>query len=504
MQPLQVNISKRSPGSFSTHLADRLFGVGRADDLLSLRVELVILSLLIVVAFVIRVYHLGSFPDTVLADEADNAQDAVRILYGHPPANGFFGLDWTSQPAFSIYKETAFIAIFGFNIVAIRLPSAIISALTLFPFHFLLRRQFSAITSLLATVLLATDVWFLNFSRSGWNCIDICFYMLMAMLFITLALDALKSANGPHWLKWVYFAAAGFFCALGLYGYPAGRAITLAVAIFFPIVLLFHRKYWKTLLLGYLCLFAVEITMFAPQGIYIAKNWERFNGRSKVVLILNDPAYKADPLGTMLRQIGRNLRGPWDGRVNNTAQYSPVGEAQLDRTTGLLVLVGMALTIAVGTLRGRPETWLWWIMLLAGWTLTQLFTVATPNGARGIGYMPALIYFAGVGLERIVLGLRYIIPTQIVWGMVGRHLLVATLAIAIFLAGYANVMHYTEWQNTPHTRQDRYLYITAQEFPEWSANIVMRAKNDLGTSNVGQWRDAHPIQNITNPYSTSP
>src|SRR6266508_1958982 len=119
------------------------------------------------------------------------------------------------------------------------LSSAVISTLALIPFYLLLRRQFSIIASLSATVLLATDVWYLNFSRSGWNCIDICFYMLMAMLFLMWGCDAMTSANNPRWKKWAHFAAAGFFCALGLYGYPAGRAITLAVAAFFPIAWLF-------------------------------------------------------------------------------------------------------------------------------------------------------------------------------------------------------------------------------------------------------------------------
>ncbi len=465
-------------------------------------VEWFVLGFLVLAAFAIRVYNLGGFPDTVLADEADNAQSAVRILYNQPPANGFFGLDWTSQPAFSVYKEAAFIAIFGFNITAMRLPSALISALTLIPFYILLRRQLSTVASLLAAILLATDVWYLNFSRSGWNCIDICFYMLMAMLFLVLALGAMTSANGPRWLKWVHFAAAGFFCALGLYGYPAGRAITLAVAAFFPIALLFNRNHWRTLVLGYLLLFAVEALVFAPEGVYVARNWDLFNGRTKVVLIFNSPDYKVDPVGTLLRQLDRNIRGPWDGSVNNTAQYSPVGEPQLDRPTGLLVLVGMMLTIWVGTLRGRPETWLWWLMLLAGWALTQLTTVGTPNGARGIGYMPTLVYFAGVSLEEILVGLGYI-STRVGGVLVATRLLVAALVAAIFLAGYANVKHYTDWQNTPHTRLDRYLYITAREFPEWAADIVDRARNNRGISNVGGWRDDHPLQDRADPYGAS-
>jgi len=503
MRPPQAATPARTSGYFSTWLSTKLFGDGEAGPA-SLRVELLILSFLVLVAFVIRVYHLGSFPDTILADEADNAQSAVRILYNQPPENGFFGFDWTSQPALSVYKEAAFIAIFGFNIMAMRLPSAVISALALIPFYLLLRRQFSVVASLLATILLATSVWYLNFSRSGWNIIDICFYMLMAMLFLMWALDTMTSGLGPPWLKWVHFAVAGFFCALGLYGYPAGRAITLAVVAFFLILLFFYRKHYKPLALGFLLLIGVAVVVFAPQAVYIARNWEWFNGRSKVVLILNDPAYKADPVDTMLQQLGRNIRGPWDGRVNNTAQYSPVGEPQLDRTTGLLVLVGTALTILVGTLRARPETWLWWLMLLAGWALTQLLTVGTPNGARGLGYMPALVYFAGVSLEGIVVGLRHIIPARADWVLVVRRLLVAALVVAILLVGYANVKHYIDWQNMPHTRQDRYLYITAQEFPEWSAHIIDRAKNNGGITNVGIWRDAYPIQDIANPYGSSP
>src|SRR5215212_204615 len=215
---------------------------------LSKRFEYSLLALLVLVAFLIRVYQLGSFPDTVLADEADNAQDSIRILYGSPPVNGFFGLDWTNQPAFSAYKEAAFIALFGFSIFAMRLSSAVISTPALIPFYILLRRQFSIAASALATVLLATDVWYLNFSRSGWNCIDVCFYMLMAMLFLLWGGDAVTSAT-PGWKKWALFAGAGFFCALGLYCYPPGRAITLAVIAFFPIVWFFHRSPAKTFLL---------------------------------------------------------------------------------------------------------------------------------------------------------------------------------------------------------------------------------------------------------------
>lgn len=492
-QTPEAQISKTQDPAFAARPS------GAATEYQSQRwAEWLLLALLIVGAFTIRVHRLGSFPDTVLADEADNAQDSIRILYGLHPSNGFFGVDWTSQPAFSAYKEAAFLAIFGINTTAMRLSSAILSTLALIPFYLLLRRQFPAISSLLATVVLATNVWYLNFSRSGWNCVDICFYMLMAMLFLVWGLESLPELDRYHPWKWATFAAAGFFCALGLYGYPAGRAITLGMILFLPIALLFKRRYARRVLLGFALLFAVEAVVFAPQGLYAIRNWEHFNGRSSVVLIFNSPEYQADPAGIMLRQLERNLRGPWDGRVNNTAQYSPVGEPQLDRVTGLLTLAGMLLTFVLPFLRRRPETWLWWLMLLAGWGSTQLFTVSTPNGARGIGYVPTLIYFACVTLGCLQLGLGRIFA-RFTASRILEYASLALLTIFILAAGYRNVTHYAMWQNTPHTRQDRYLYLTVREFPEWSMNIVTRAQNQQGIMNVGQWREAHPIQDIANP-----
>jgi hypothetical protein len=273
------------------------------------------------------------------------------------------------------------------------------------------------------------------------------------------------------------------------------------VAAFFPVALLFNRNRGKALAGGYLVLLAVEAATFAPQGVYIARNWDWFNGRAKVVVILNDPGYRADPVGTMLRQLNRNLRGPWDGRVNNTAQYSPVGEPQLDTTTGALVAVGMALTLLLGRVRRRPETWLWWLMLLGGWGLTQLTTVGTPNGARGVGYMPTLVYFSAVALDEVVVLLGRI-PARTRSLLSARRVALGGVTAAIVFTGFANVEHYVNWQRKPRTRQDRYLYVTAREFPAWAADVIERARGRVGMSNVEGWRASHPIYSAADPYGT--
>ena len=190
--------------------------------------------------------------------------------------------------------------------------------------------------------------------------------------------------------------------------------------------------------------------------------------------------------------MSKNVRGPWDGSVNNTAQYSPVGEPQLETITGLLVLAGMALSLFLPGLRRRPENWLWWSMLLVAWTATQILTVGTPNGARGIGYMPTLLYFAAVAVELPVRAASRL-PRTARWAPA------AMTAIVLLAVAYGNVTHYVEWQSQPRTRQDRHLYIAAYEFPEWASEVIERARTKQVNSNVGTWRDAHPLKDVGNP-----
>lgn len=466
-------------------------------------IEWILLALIVLAAFAIRIYKLDSFPDTLMPDEADNVQSSVQILNGFPPVNGLFGVDWTPQPAFSVYKGAAFIAVFGFNIMAIRLPSVIFSTLALIPFYFLLRRQLIVAPSLLATILFSTCLWFLNFSRSGWNNSDICLYMLMAMLFLLYAIDSTTKPYVPRRIRWLYFGLAGFFCALGLYGYPGGRTIVFSVAASFPVALHLYRKHRKVLLQGYSLLFAVIAILFAPQAHFALTNWETFNRRSNVVLIFNQPNYQQDPTGMFLRQLSRNIRAPWDGTVNRAPRYTPVGEPQLERLTGLLTLLGMVLSFMLARLRTRFETWLWWLMLLFGWSLTQLLTAGTPDGARGVGYLPTFIYFAGIGIEVLMRGLSSLISRKSPSTAGAQRLVPALFTLVVLFISYANIVRYVTWQSTPEVRERRMPYVTIPEFPEWAVTIVELARNKAGMT-VDEWRAAHPLEDESDPYGLEP
>jgi hypothetical protein len=267
----------------------------------------------------------------------------------------------------------------------------------------------------------------------------------------------------------------------------------VAVAAFFPVALLFFREQKRAVTFGFVLLFLVEGILFLPEAIYAAQNWEWFNGRAKVVAIFNSDAFLEDPPGIMLEQLERNLRGPWDGRVNSTPQYFPMLEPQLDPITGAFTCAGMILTLVLARLRGTPETWLWWLMLLCGWGLTQLLTTNTPNGARGIGYMPTLIYFAAVSLDMMVAGIRRAANRLGTTRRFVEPLGLGALAVIVLGVGAANLQHYVDWQSSRATRAARYLYVTAKEFPSWSARVAELAQKNERSMNVGQWRKMYPI-----------
>ncbi len=429
--------------------------------------------------------HLGTFPDTLNPDEADFTQDALRILNGAPRENGLFGFDWTPEPALSIYQMAAVIRVAGVSIAAARLTSVLFSVAAFIPFYLLARRQARPWVALLATLLLATNLWFLNFSRSAWNNVQVSFWLLAATLLFLRAIDELQRRQR---LPALLFAATGAACAFGLYGYFAGRAVLFALLACGPLLLWRVRGSDQRLRLcaGYAVLIGVAALLFAPEGVYIARHWEGFNSRAGSVLIVSSPEFKADPLGTLSAQVVKNAVAVWDSGVNNNPRYTPVGEPLLPRLVGLAVLFGMVISLRRAYRKRREiDATVWWIVLLVGWGTTEVLTRNTPDGARGVAWMPVLLLFAALGTERVAQWLDQR-PVQ-----VARAGTLGLWAIGLY-TGVADVRHYLEWQANPATRELRQPYVTTAEFGQWAAEVEARAQGHRDVLNTGEWRNSHP------------
>jgi 4-amino-4-deoxy-L-arabinose transferase-like glycosyltransferase len=433
----------------------------------------------LVVALIVRLVQLGSVPVNVTADEADFLQNVYHILEGTGP--GPFGFDWTPSPALvGIYPMAACVKLFSMDIWGVRMYPVLVSTATLIPFFLLARTRLSYWASLLATLLLATSLWYLHFSRTAWTNINGDLFAVAGALMLFLAVER---------NRWYYYVGAGVFAALGVYGYFSARLILLFFLAYLPIALyLFPDKRWA-IARGYALMIVTCLLVFAPQIKPVVEDWDKFNHRATVTSILNQEGpYLGDTaLGwKLVHQTERALRafvliddseqvmqqGLW-------ARYVPPERGLLDGVTRWLFFLGLV----VGLWRWRA-TALWWLMFLGPVLSVQVFTTGTPDAARGLIAAPFMFLFVGVALDALLAGLRRIAPA-VSWAEVG--LSAGLLAVAVPVAVF-NVQDYWNWMHEPAAIEARGPAVTQDEFPEWRLLQQEAARRDEFGFTVGQWR----------------
>jgi hypothetical protein len=450
-----------------------------------------LLAAIFVLALVLRTVWLDHVPTNITADEADNLRDLFSVQEKGKP--DFFGLDWKPSPAFSIYLFHVFAVAAGDEVVGMRFSSALLSALALVPFFALARRVVAIPVALAGTVLLATNAWYLHFSRSGWENVHVALYALLAAWALTVGIERSQ-------LRW--FALAGTAAALGLYGYFAGRLILPALLVYFPFALLHVRRRQRltlagrsgpqsitiyargsrcrtrTALIGFAVLTVVAVALFVPQWRVMQREIGLTDSRTEGIFVLNQerPYLGHDTaveiLGVQLwRTISGFLLG--DGALFGSARYSPPGEPIFDPVTNGLLLLGLV----VGLWRWRA-TALWWCLLFVPLLATQVLTSRTPDAARAVPVVPFFYLFVTLGL-------------QAVWARlpVRRGFAVSLLAALVAILAAVNVQHYITWIQMPAAAEAREPAISHDEYEHWEA--AQRCDMERGGDgfNVSEWKE---------------
>ena len=430
------------------------------------------IALVLIVAFALalRLASLRDVPSNVTADEADNLQVVYRILSDTGP--GFFGLDWKPAPAYSTYVISAFMRVFGTTIVGMRMASVVLTTASLVAFYFVARPAMSKRASLASTFLLATGLWYLHFSRSGWENAHVGLYALMAILTLGLAVK-----RG----QWYLYAAAGLFAALGLYGYASGRVIILAAAVYLPIALVHYPGERRRILRGYALLAAITFVLFAPQLETALDDWSRFNYRADAVSIFNTGGeYRGDEglPSILVHQVWRTIDGFFlmdsgFARVGLNTRYLPAGWAILDRLT--MVLFWLGLIVSVGRWR---QTALWWTMLLVLVFPAQVLSTGTPDAARAVGAAPFFFLFVGLGLDwllRLRLARREVVQTAV--------------AVLVVTIAYINISGYFRWMDQPYASAARQPAVEVDEFELWQSLAIAEAEAGRPTLSADKWHE---------------
>lgn len=442
-----------------------------------------VLALVLAVGLAVRLVELGTIPGNVTADEADNTQYALHARLGTGP--GFFEFDWKPQPMYSVWLMSRVMNLAGWTVFGMRLTSAVISVLALVPFYLLARRQVGQVAATATTLMLATNLWYLHFSRSGWENVHVALYALGASYF---ALRALETADVRRWAR--SWALAGVFCALGLYGYFAGRLVVVGLLAFLPFAVLQRRAEWQRVLTGYGIMLTVAALLFAPEAWYIANHREAFGNRTQAVFAFRGVTSLAEAGDVLASQLLLAVRGfvLFDPTLSYNSRYNPQGQGMLDAAAGCLFLVGL-----VVSLRRWRDTALWWCVLLTGIGATQVLASGTPDGARAVGFAPFLYLFVALGIQTLVRRL----PVRRAGAVVA--------AVCLYSAS-TGLTEYFEWVRQPDTLNLRRPAVELADFEAWQAAQMAEARAGRRGFDVQQWspeRAAAVGAGISNPSPPS-
>ena len=421
-------------------------------------------------ALLLRLYALDRIPAVVIHDECDNLVNIYQILHGRGP--GFFGIDWKPQPAASIYVVSLAVRS-GMSMFSMRIVTALFSVAALVPFYLLLRRAIQAPAALLTTGLLATDIWYLHFSRTGWDNVFVCGAAAAAALCIG---DAVAGGRRRD------FVWAGVWSAIGAYGYPAGRLILPAVAATAAGGMLARRTEARRIAAGLAVAAITALALYLPQVASMWRDWDRFQSRARLVSVLGgDNRQKGAPeqMAIVLANFGDKATQLFADHIPRTSadfpdRYLRAADGAFARATVVLLICGMLLSVTSAP--WWRQTWLWWVFLLVLFFGTQALTVGSLNGARGIVFVPILYLFVGLALQQIwMVGRR--------WGRPGAALVIAAV---LALSGWT-AWQYFQWVQSPETLDALQPAIPIAEFPAWQARAYEWTRDRDGFYNLTMW-----------------
>ena len=352
---------------------------------MTLRHELAIVLLLLLVAAPTRLLWLDVVPPGLFHDEAYEGIDAVRIAAGARPV--FLPENYGREPLYA-YLMAGLFKLAGPTALALRATSAIFGTLCIPAAYFWARVHYGPTVGLVTAALTAASYWMLQESRLGMRPIA-----LPAGLALTAGLTWLAARERRAWA----WPLAGLCLGVAQYTYLPAHLFPVVVLGEATLGLWAGRRErgFRLGLIGLAVLIAVATLVATPLGHYFATNPEAATARGNAVSIFASGEAQADPIGALGRNLALNL-GMFVWRGDDTLRHNLPERAVFDPLLAPFFLLGVALSLRAA-LAGKVEhaaLWLWLgVMLLPG-----LLSDSAPHFLRTIGLLPALFTLPAQGL----------------------------------------------------------------------------------------------------------
>ena len=160
--------------------------------------------LILIVAFFLRFYQLGTNPPSLTWDEAAWGYNAYSLgIDGKDEFGRFLPLDYLEsfgdfKPPVYAYLDVIPIRIFGLNEFAVRFPSAFLGVLTVLFTYFLTKRIFwqserKNLYGLTSALILAISPWHIMLSRAAFEANVATFFIVLGVFLFLTAVNSVKS-----------------------------------------------------------------------------------------------------------------------------------------------------------------------------------------------------------------------------------------------------------------------------------------------------------------------
>jgi 4-amino-4-deoxy-L-arabinose transferase-like glycosyltransferase len=238
------------------------------------RMYLAALGVLLVITFIMRIYHLTTLPYNVDSDFANVGLQARALLTGQL---AIFSYGWGSIPALGFLPTSITMSLFGNNLAGLNASGVIEGLLIIVGVYLLGRDLFHVRVGLLAAAFLTLSYAHMAAGRQAVY-LDPVLVLVFAVYFLLIGLR--EDRGGP-------LVASGILTAFCMLVYYPGRIAVFILGFLLLYLFLFRRnwlqaRWWAILLWG----LAIIIT-FGPMLVVFARDFDGLIGRARTSSLLN-------------------------------------------------------------------------------------------------------------------------------------------------------------------------------------------------------------------------
>ncbi len=409
-----------------------------------MRKTLFLISLILLAALALRLFHLVQIPPGLTHDEANHGREAIEILDGQ--LRYYFPLNYGSEPLYS-YTVSGAMALLGENLFALRLVNVLFGLAAIAATAVWARTAFDKATALVAAALLAVSFWPLASSREALRAGMLPFFMVLAVCFFWQIVCAPsgedeESVSRSRGRTAVLVLAFALSLVATFHIYLAARVAWLLFPLFLLYLALFHRssfrRSWRPALAGLLLAGLLLLPMF----IYLANN-----PYAQTRLSMLGGTLQQVTGGDLLPILGNAAEALlaffWPGFGDHFLAYNIPGRPVFDMLTALFFLIGLLVSLR----RWRQPPYAFLLLWFATGIIPSLVTGSTANTTRNLAALPVVYLLPAVGflfIARAVAG-RFKLSQ--------RAVLTVGAAVWLLIVAFVSARDYfLRWGESPEVR----------------------------------------------------